>query len=59
MKVERLFSDIAHNADVEAYDLARGALEDRYAWLEKGIIDVPGGPAEAAMSAAAAAVRSA
>jgi len=59
MKVERLFHDIASNADIEAYDVARSALDDRYAWLERGIIDVPGGAAEAAVSAAAAAVRSA
>ena len=46
MKVERLFTDIAHNADVEAYDVARATLEDRYAWLERGIIDIPEVPAK-------------
>ncbi len=40
-KVERLFTDIARNADPEAYGVARGTLEQRYAWLERGIVDAP------------------
>jgi alkylation response protein AidB-like acyl-CoA dehydrogenase len=47
MKVDRLFTDIARNADLEAYDVARGTLENRYAWLERGIVDVPESPAKA------------
>jgi alkylation response protein AidB-like acyl-CoA dehydrogenase len=43
-KVERLFTDIARNADAEAYDVARGTLDDRFAWLERGIIEVPETP---------------
>jgi alkylation response protein AidB-like acyl-CoA dehydrogenase len=47
LKVERLFTDISHNADPEAYDVARDTLEHRYAWLERGIIDVPEAAAKA------------
>ena len=45
-KVERLFTDIGRNADLEAYDVARATLVDRYAWLERGIIEIPGVPAQ-------------
>ena len=41
LKVDRLFNDISRNADVAAYDVARGTLKDQYAWLERGIVDVP------------------
>ncbi len=43
-KVDRLFREIAANHDGEAYDLARGALDGRFAWLEQGIIEPPEGP---------------
>ena len=47
-KAEQLFAAVRSNDDVEAYDVARAALERRYAWLETGIIEAPGeerGPA--------------
>jgi alkylation response protein AidB-like acyl-CoA dehydrogenase len=56
-EVERLFGDIADNADLEAYDVARGALDDRFAWLERGIIDVPDAPVPAAAKAGGGAAR--
>jgi hypothetical protein len=47
IKVERLFTDIGHNADTEVYDVARASLDDAFAWLEHGIVDPPGAPARA------------
>jgi hypothetical protein len=44
MKVENLFEAIRSNADPEAYRLARGVLDGRFAWLERGIVDVPEAP---------------
>jgi hypothetical protein len=41
-RVERLFEAVRSNDDAETYDVARAALERRYAWLERGIIDAPG-----------------
>jgi len=43
-KVENLFEAIRKNADPEAYRVARGILDGRYAWLERGIIDAPDQP---------------
>jgi Acyl-CoA dehydrogenase, C-terminal domain len=43
-RIERLFATIRSNDDAEQYDVARGALENRYAWLEHGIIEAPEGP---------------
>ncbi len=43
-KVDRLFREIAANHDGEAYDLARGTLDGRFAWLEQGIIEPPEAP---------------
>jgi alkylation response protein AidB-like acyl-CoA dehydrogenase len=37
-KVERLFEAIRANDDPEAYRLARGVLDQRFGWLERGII---------------------
>jgi len=56
LRVERLFEAIQSNADPEAYDVARAALDDRYAWLERGIIEAPDAPAatESAATARAA-----
>ena len=47
MKVDKLFEDIRSNADVPTYHLARGILDQRFAWLENGIVDSPeSAPAE-------------
>jgi alkylation response protein AidB-like acyl-CoA dehydrogenase len=37
-KVDVLFRAIRHNADGEAYQVARDVLDQKYAWLERGII---------------------
>ena len=47
-KVERLFAELRSNNDEATYELAREVLDGRLAWLEQGIIDVPGAPAEMA-----------
>ncbi len=47
VRVEKLFADIRSNADGEAYALARGVLDRRFAWLENGIVDAPEAPAQA------------
>jgi hypothetical protein len=57
LKVERLFEAIQHNADPEAYDVARAALDDRYAWLERGIIEAPDAAAPAETASARTASR--
>lgn len=44
-KVEKLFGDLRRNADRETYQVARGILDHRYAWLENGIVDAPEAPA--------------
>jgi len=59
-KIATLFRAIRANADVEAYRLARGVMDQRFAWLETGIIGVePGAPeaGESAVTGAAAAGR--
>jgi alkylation response protein AidB-like acyl-CoA dehydrogenase len=38
-KIENLFSAVRSNDDSETYKLARGVLDGRYSWLEKGIIE--------------------
>ena len=43
-KIEQLFAGVRSNDDAATYRLARGVLDGKYAWLEKGIIDVPGAP---------------
>jgi alkylation response protein AidB-like acyl-CoA dehydrogenase len=50
-RVEQLFAAIRSNDDVEAYKVARGTLDSKFAWLEDGIIPVPKAPAAAASSA--------
>jgi hypothetical protein len=40
-RVEALFGAIGSNDDPESYALARGLLDGRFAWLERGIIDPP------------------
>jgi alkylation response protein AidB-like acyl-CoA dehydrogenase len=45
-KVETLFTAIRHNADEETYDVARAALDQRYHWLERGIVEPPDAPAQ-------------
>jgi hypothetical protein len=37
-KVDQLFRALASNDDAAIYDVARDVLDDRYAWLETGII---------------------
>jgi hypothetical protein len=37
-RVDALFRALASNDDAAIYDVARDVLEDRYAWLEGGII---------------------
>ena len=44
-RIEALFRGIDHNDDVAAYRLARGVLDERYAWLEAGVIGAPDPPA--------------
>ncbi len=43
-KVEQLFAGVRSNDDPVTYQVARGILDGRYAWLEKGIIEVPLAP---------------
>ncbi|MGH7741821.1 MAG: acyl-CoA dehydrogenase family protein [Candidatus Eiseniibacteriota bacterium] len=43
-KIEQLFAGVRSNDDAETYQVARGVLDGKYAWLEKGIIEVPGAP---------------
>jgi hypothetical protein len=45
-KVEHLFAGIRSHSDPQAYRLARGVLDKRYAWLEEGIVNAPEAPAE-------------
>ena len=47
-KIERLFAELRSNDDLATYRLARGVLDHRFAWLERGIIEAPGAPAEVA-----------
>jgi hypothetical protein len=46
-KVDALFRAIDANDDVATYRLARGVLDERYAWLEEGIFGAPDQPAAA------------
>jgi len=43
-KIEKLFADIRSNDDPGTYQLARGVLDGKFAWLEKGIVEVPAAP---------------
>src|SRR5262249_37045268 len=54
-KVEKLFADVGNNADVVSYHVAKGILEQRFVWLENGIVDAPeAAPAESPAVRAAA-----
>ena len=46
-KVETLFARIASNDDVAVAHVARDVLDQRYAWLERGIIEPPAAAADA------------
>lgn len=39
IRADRLFGELWHNSDESDTDLARGVLDDRYTWLEHGILD--------------------
>ncbi|HKQ59025.1 MAG TPA: acyl-CoA dehydrogenase family protein [Candidatus Eisenbacteria bacterium] len=43
-KIDTLFRAIDRNDDEAAYRLARGVLDERYAWLEEGIFGAPDQP---------------
>jgi hypothetical protein len=43
-KIETLFRAIDSNDDEATYRLARGVLDERYAWLEEGILGAPDQP---------------
>ena len=43
-RVEALFAAIGANDDEHNYRTARGVLESRYTWLEKGVVEAPGKP---------------
>ena len=43
-KIATLFRAIDSNDDAATYRLARGVLDDRYAWLEEGIFAAPDQP---------------
>jgi hypothetical protein len=57
-KIESLFGSIVANADPEAYRVARAALDERYAWLERGIIEAPNEASRPAETSSGAAVGS-
>jgi len=40
-RVEQLFRGIADHDDALSYDVAREVLDQRYDWLEQGIVDAP------------------
>ncbi len=42
-RVDQLFHDLWQNDDTANYDAAQKVLEDRYAWLEEGVLDPSGG----------------
>jgi hypothetical protein len=46
-KIENLFAAIRSNDDPETYQLARGVLDGQFAWMEKGIVEIPGAPSTA------------
>ena len=50
-KVDKLFGDIRRNADGETYRVARAILDQKYEWLENGIIDAPEAAAQGAEAA--------
>jgi hypothetical protein len=54
-KIENLFAAIRSNDDPETYKLARGVLDGKFAWMEKGIVEIPGAPNAPAGSQPAAA----
>jgi hypothetical protein len=39
VRVDNLFSDLWNNSDDSDKVLARRVLEDRYTWLEEGVLD--------------------
>jgi alkylation response protein AidB-like acyl-CoA dehydrogenase len=54
-KVDQLFRALSSNDDEALYDVARDVLDDRYAWLEQGIIGAESeAPAARPMQGAAA-----
>jgi hypothetical protein len=38
-RVEALFDSLFSNDDVQAYGLAQGVLDNRFTWLEEGVLD--------------------
>src|SRR6185503_12527967 len=40
-RIAALFEAVRANDDTEIYRVAKGVLEDRYGWLEKGIVAAP------------------
>jgi len=40
-RIAALFAAVRSNDDTEIYGVAKGVLEDRYGWLEKGIVAAP------------------
>jgi hypothetical protein len=41
-RVDALFDALFDNDDVRAYEFAQGVLDDRFTWLEEGILDPSG-----------------
>jgi len=54
-RAEALFAAIRSNDDVEGYQLARGVLDGRHEWLERGIVPAPSAAPEAPASSRAVA----
>ena len=46
-RIEARFREVFHNDDARGYRVARAVLEGEHTWLEQGIMDAPGAPAEA------------
>ncbi|MGH9039272.1 MAG: acyl-CoA dehydrogenase family protein [Acidimicrobiia bacterium] len=42
-RVDQLFHDLWQNDDTTNYDAAQKVLDDRYTWLEEGVLDPSGG----------------
>jgi len=53
-RIEKLFADLRSNDDPEIYRVARGVLEERFDWLEEGILDAPTAAPAGSRSRAAA-----